>query len=296
MKTTRWAALLAGGLFCLCLTPGVAQAADPAEETADWQFKGTRLREAIATIFHGTTQQFLVLADVPDVPVDLTLRSGTRLQALRLVIRQAAAKVPGLRSVKRDDVHIILMGPPAAQPIVSAPRLGLPPAEDPNGRRVTIRLQGTPVRDAIRLAFQNTGLQYSIDPAVPNVPVELALRDITLGQAMRFIVQAAAPAAPGLTILYSQDVYVFKMVGIDRRVTVDFRAIPLKEALRRLFEATGYQYRLDPALDDLPVDLGLQDVTLALAVGRILSAASPDIDYFFDGYRYVIQSRPIPRD
>lgn len=47
-------------------------------------------------------------------------------------------------------------------------------AADPD-KRIQVDLVRTPLRDAVRLVFMNSGLQYSLDPKVPNVPIDLEL-------------------------------------------------------------------------------------------------------------------------
>src|SRR5688500_15518456 len=83
-------------------------------------------------------------------------------------------------------------------------------AQDPD-KKVTLNLRDTPLRDAINLLFTGSGLQYSVDPNVPNVPVTLNVRDTTLTQALRLIIKQAAGVAPGLTFNRDGDIYTVRI-------------------------------------------------------------------------------------
>src|SRR5687768_12353383 len=59
-------------------------------------------------------------------------------------------------------------------------------APDPQAaKKVTVNFENTPLRTAIDLLFAGSGLQYSLDPNVQNVPVTLKVRDVSIQQALR---------------------------------------------------------------------------------------------------------------
>jgi type II secretory pathway component GspD/PulD (secretin) len=78
-------------------------------------------------------------------------------------------------------------------------------------KKVTLNLKDVPLRSAIDALFQGTGLQYSVDPNVPNVPVTLNIRDVGLQPALRILIRQAAVAVPGLTVSREGDIYVVKI-------------------------------------------------------------------------------------
>ena len=84
-------------------------------------------------------------------------------------------------------------------------------AADDTDRKVSVNLRDIPLRSAIDSLFSGTGLQYSVDPNVLNVPVTLNLRDIGLQSALRLLVRQAATAQPGLTFSKDGDIYVIKI-------------------------------------------------------------------------------------
>src|SRR3569833_2287652 len=78
-------------------------------------------------------------------------------------------------------------------------------------KKATLNLKDVPLRSAIDALFQGTGLQYSVDPNVLNVPVPLNIRDIGLQAALRLLVRQAATAQPGLTFSKDGDIFVLKI-------------------------------------------------------------------------------------
>lgn len=93
--------------------------------------------------------------------------------------------------------------------------VGVPPsalrAQDTTDRKVTLNLRDTPLRDSISLLFAGSGLQYSVDPNVPNIPLNLNIKDISLQAALRMLIRQAAVASPGLTFSRDGDVFVVKI-------------------------------------------------------------------------------------
>src|SRR5438093_759422 len=82
---------------------------------------------------------------------------------------------------------------------------------DNEDRKVTLNLRDSPLRQAIELLFSGSGLQYSIAPNVPDVPINMNVRDINVQAALRLVVKQASIAAPGLTYSRDGDVFVVKV-------------------------------------------------------------------------------------
>lgn len=77
--------------------------------------------------------------------------------------------------------------------------------------RLSVQLKAVPLRDAIQMVFNGSGQQYAIDPNVPNLPITLDLRDVTVDQALRIMVRQATPSIPGLTVRRDGEVYLIKI-------------------------------------------------------------------------------------
>jgi type II secretory pathway component GspD/PulD (secretin) len=78
-------------------------------------------------------------------------------------------------------------------------------------KKVTVNLKDIPLRAAIDALFAGTGYQYSVNPDVQNVPVNLNIRDVGLQAALRLLVRQAATAQPGLTFSKDGDIFVVKI-------------------------------------------------------------------------------------
>jgi hypothetical protein len=107
----------------------------------------------------------------------------------------------GLASVVLAVPLLVLMHHPAtAQTTPGTPGALAAPGAEP---RISLTLRDTPLRSALELLFQQSGVQHAVEAAVPNVPVTLNLRDATFATALRVITRLA-----GVTYRREGDVYV----------------------------------------------------------------------------------------
>lgn len=104
-------------------------------------------------------------------------------------------------------------GASAPQPAGSQPAAALLPAAVPaatsGGTPVTLHLRDTPLRAALQMLFEGSGLQHAVEPGVPNYPITLEIRDVPFNTALRTLLRLA----PGVT--YSKDGEIY-MVGLRR--------------------------------------------------------------------------------
>lgn len=197
-------------LVVLSVTAAAGQAAPPAGPVpkVSVDLKDAALRDGIRMLFEGTGLQYSIEPSVPNVPVSLSVQDVPAPAALRLLLRQAAASVSGLTFSRDGKVYVIRVRRAEAEP---GPRSGVVLAADEGERKVTLNFRDTPLRDAINILFTGSGLQYAVDPNVPNVPVNLNVREITVQQALRLVIKQAAATAPGLTYSRDGDVYLIRM-------------------------------------------------------------------------------------
>ncbi|MCC2671641.1 MAG: hypothetical protein K0Q72_4112, partial [Armatimonadetes bacterium] len=114
----------------------------------------------------------------------------------------------------------------------------LPPARaqaPDSDKKVTVNLRDIPLRSAVDSLFAGTGLQYSVDPNVMNVPVNLTLRDVGVQAALRLLVRQAASVQPGLTFSKDGDIYQIRV----RQAVV---AAPVPEDLPPEFTAEKTEF------------------------------------------------------
>jgi len=163
------------------------------EPRINLELRQTPLRQAIAALFSGSTQQFVVDPDVRDVPVTLKVTDVSLAGGLRLILKEAAAQLPGLTSSRDGAIYLVKMRSTRPAPIT--PSL---PAEI-RGREVTFNLREVPLRSALDVLFTATGVVPEVGARVPDVPITLGLRGISLQQALRLVLRQAAISAPGIT-------------------------------------------------------------------------------------------------
>lgn len=90
---------------------------------------------------------------------------------------------------------------------------GLPVrADKPAPSRVTLNLRDTPLRDALTLLFNSSGVGYTVDARLPNVPVTLTLRDVSFADALDTLLMTASSS--GTRIVANQ-------IGGTYRIRVD---------------------------------------------------------------------------
>lgn len=210
---TAWARALA--LLCAVLLPAFGAGARPARADADapsekkvtLRLVNSPLRQAVGLLLAGTGLQYAVGPNVRDVPINLTVTQVSALSALRMLVRQAAVAVPGLALNLEGDVYVV----------EAAAEKPHEPAADPGAApKVTLNLKDTPLRDALDLLFHGTRLQYSVDPNVPNPPINLTVRDQNVEAALKLILRQAATVVPGLTYSRESEVYIIKIRAVKR--------------------------------------------------------------------------------
>lgn len=67
------------------------------------------------------------------------------------------------------------------------PATGAAPPPVTADTKITLDLRDVPFRTALEALFEKTGLQYAVEPQVPNPPVRLTIRDIDFTTALRTV-------------------------------------------------------------------------------------------------------------
>jgi hypothetical protein len=97
---------------------------------------------------------------------------------------------------------------------------------------MSLTLRDTPLRTALELLFQQSGLQHAVEPAVPNTPVTVNLRETPFASALRVLTRLA-----GVSYRKDGEVYV---IGLRQPPTVEpvNADPPVPEEPQRTNEAT----------------------------------------------------------
>ncbi|MCC2668763.1 MAG: hypothetical protein K0Q72_1234, partial [Armatimonadetes bacterium] len=132
-------------------------------------------------------------------------------------------------------------------------------------KKVTVNLKDIPLRAAIDALFAGTGYQYSVNPDVMNIPVNLNIRDVGLQAALRLLVRQAATAQPGLTFSKDGDIFVVKI----RRETL---AAPMVDEAPPEFTDEGSEF----TWEKIPVQFNNAAV-FTLAFGGTMLPTEADV-------------------
>jgi type II secretory pathway component GspD/PulD (secretin) len=159
----------------------------------------------------------------------------------------------------------------------------------PPNKRVTLNFKAVPLRAALELLFQGTGLQYAVRAEVGDPPVTLKVDDQPFDAALRMVLELAGSGGnPPLTFAREQGVYVIQggrggaLPGApvpggarqpappEQRVTVRFEALPFRKALEALFQGTNYQYAVDPSVPNPLVTLNIREQPFRIALRTLV--------------------------
>lgn len=167
--------------------------------------KAEPLRDAVKHLLAGQPATYVIEADVPNVPVTLAAANATAFEVLRRVVEVAQRQAPEIEFSRDHGVY----------------RLAVARRDPPNpvfrvqlrAKRVTIARANIPIHDAVGQIFRGSGLQYSLNPNVPNTPVSFQADNLTLEEALQALIRASAEKAPGLTLRQDGDVFILERRG-----------------------------------------------------------------------------------
>src|SRR5436190_8692483 len=101
----------------------------------------------------------------------------------------------------------LALGLVAVPGLAPRPAMAAPAAASRDATTVTISLKDAPLRTALETLFQGTGLQHAVEPAVPNYPITLDIRNVPFSTALRTLLRLA----PNVTYRKEGDIYVIGM-------------------------------------------------------------------------------------
>ena len=92
-----------------------------------------------------------------------------------------------------------------------ATRTDLPmAAPSPPERRVTLDLHDIPLRAALVKLFEGSGLNFAVEPGVPNVAITLSLRDESVDTGLRRIIDSLSTQSPSVIAIRQNGLYMIK--------------------------------------------------------------------------------------
>lgn len=182
----------------------------------DTDIREMPLRQALDALFRHTGETYSIDKNVPDVSVWLRVDNTAFSNAVRWTVRMAATQLRGV-VVDHDDrgYHVLVTDHPEQRPEL---RLTTGLLHDPGlvARRVSLDLQRTPLREAFRQVFQNSGFALQVEPDVPDVKITLRLDQIPVSEAVQRLRQECVREIPDLVISTRDDVINLKRADAER--------------------------------------------------------------------------------
>lgn len=184
----------------------------------------------------------------------------------------------------------------AGFPVFGADAPAPPPA------KFTLDLKDVPLRQALKQLFQDTKLQVSVNADVPDRPVVVKIRDVDFETALRIVTRvgeaefrkqgdqytvlkrARVVNAPGTSAPFVEDDLSGKLV------TLDLDRVPIRPALRTLFERAGERFRVQPDVPYILVSIHVTQVDFVLVLQVVCGLAGAT--YTNNDGLYVIRRGP----
>ena len=287
--------MLRGLVLALMILAGVVplgaqQDAVEAPARVSLETRDTPLRGALRLLQAQSKIVYRLESSVPNVPVSVSLRNVLPEDLLRVVVRQAAGSVPGLRVRQMGDKYEIQVAHDRVGEVqVPAPpeALAPPTLTQPFLRKVSVGFRNEGLHPALARVFNLVGVPFTIEPNVPNAAVTADVRNGTIWQALLEVLRAGGEDAQ-LELGQIGEVYVVALrpaplatdpaaakplAGAPERITLKLDGVPLRLAADALFQGTSYHYTLTPDRTNVMVNLDLRNVPLELALNRLSQEA-----------------------
>ncbi len=160
-------------------------------------------RTAVLLLFSGTGVPHVVDESVPNIVVSGELKDRPFHEALQWLMAKILAGGARLQYGFGRDAFFLVPNPNTAEE-----------AKKNTGaqRKVQLKLKGLPLQRALDVIFMASGLQYSVHPKVPDVPVTVELKAVTIEQALSMLVEATSMQVR-LGVTLERDVYVIRVAG-----------------------------------------------------------------------------------
>jgi len=186
----------------------------------------------------------------------------------------------------------LFVGEPAAPPTAPAP-----PAA-----KVSLELKDVPLRQALQKLFQDTKLQLRVNADVPDRPVVVKIKDVDFETAVRILTRVGGAEyrkqGDQYTVRKGASVAVAPAAGAPfieddlsgKYVTLDLDRVPIRQALRTLFEKANESYRVQPDLPNSLVSIHVTEVDFVLVL-RVVAGLAGATYSIKDG-TYLIRRGP----
>lgn len=171
-----------------------------------FQVTAAPLRDALATLFTGSSFKYQVAESVKDTTVTYSTQGETDIAILQRLLRQAAGKGNSVTWREGNGMLFIEPGPlPGEAPQQTARTSSV---QEPT---TSLNLTDN-IRALATLLAQATQTTVTVSPNVPNLRVMLKVENATIDQALEALVAAARGSVPNLSFRKSGKRYILELV------------------------------------------------------------------------------------
>lgn len=199
--------VLASGAVAAALTlSGLVAAAQAQNKPLAWvekrkvtlELKKTPLRKALALLFEEAQVPVVVDDNVPDVPISGRWADKPLWEAFSDVSRQLSSQKPRIQAGFGSDACLVTLNPNSSW----VERHDVGPR-----RKVFLSFKNVPFRRGVDMIFLGSGVPHEVDRLIPNLPITVELKDVTVEKAIIKLALEGKKQIPGLRLVKDGDVF-----------------------------------------------------------------------------------------
>jgi hypothetical protein len=123
---------------------------------------------------------------------------------------------------------------------------------------------------------------------VSDTPVTLSLQEVAFPEAVRQLMETA-----GTAYRREGNIYIIgkriRDLPVGSRVGLDLKEVPLRQALRQLFQGSGQRCAVELGVPDRPITLKVESEPFVSVLQRLVEKAG--VRYRQEGEFYIIENR-----
>ena len=151
-----------------------------------------KLRDALASLFSGSSYKYRVADQVKDVPITFSASGLPEVAALHEILRQAETDGPQVTYREgAGGMFYIEPGPLPGEATLN------PAANQP--KTITLNLTKTRLKSVVASIENQAGITIKVAPTVPDLPINYRADKLKVEAALRALVLAAKDSLPGRT-------------------------------------------------------------------------------------------------
>lgn len=231
------------GVPAFALVPAADKpSTDPVEGMVSLDLKDVDATAAIDALFRGKKLNFSVSRDVGGVIPSLSIRDVPMRQALTSLLKCIGA-------VQRTENGVVMIEMPK-----------------PWSTNVSVNFKDVPLREAVDALANKAGApSVQIARDVPNPKITYSATDESYIRVLRAVAKLAGTKFDGGSISAGDP--------WQKQIAIEFRDVPLADAVEGMLKDTGISYTVDPGIQQLKVTAVLKNISLEQGFNQVIKAA-----------------------